>query len=78
MRSCEAVEVDPRARAAFPDLPQVAPAGSFWLLGDGQVIRIGPGGLIDQVVRGGAPWFRSIAGDPCTSRQSPAQVASRG
>jgi hypothetical protein len=62
------VEVDRRAHAAFRELPLTAPPGSFWQLGDGEVVRVGPDGLIEQLVRGGWPWGRSIASDPTTAR----------
>lgn len=62
------VEVRLPARSAFVALPTRARPGTFWQLEDGQVVRVGERGEVEQLVRGGAPWNRSIAADPCAGR----------
>lgn len=56
------------ARARADDGPAALPAGSFLQLGDGQVVRVGERGELEQLIRGGAPWGRSVAADPCAGR----------
>ena len=63
MSAPDLVKLYPRASAAY-GLPRASPAGRFWLLGDGQVVRIDADGHVEPLVRGGQPFGRSIASDP--------------
>lgn len=62
-----AVVLDAGWREAV-DLPAALPAGSFIQLPDGQVLRVSEDGRLEQLVRGGAPFWRSIASDPAARR----------
>lgn len=62
------VQLDPRASAAY-HLPRASPAGRFWLLEDGQVVRVEPDGHVEQLVRAGLPFGRSIASAPDAARR---------
>jgi hypothetical protein len=62
------LELDPRARRAWPWLPRRAQIGA-WLVGPtGETLRVASGGACD-------PWppfgHRSIASDPCAARRAP-------
>jgi hypothetical protein len=62
-----AVEVDSRARAAWPWLPLRAPVGSVWQGPDGETLRVLPDGSCAPVVAFGA---KSVASDPCAARRA--------
>lgn len=68
MTTTDVVQLDPRASAAY-GLPRASPAGRFWLLEDGQVVRIEADGRVEQLHQGGAPWGRSIASAPDAGRR---------
>ncbi len=61
------VVIDSRASAAF-GLPRSSPPGAYWLLDDGQVVRVETNGRVEQLVRAGLPFGRSIASDPAAKR----------
>jgi hypothetical protein len=61
------VAIDAREREAR-GAPAALPVGAFLELADGQVVRVGERGELEQLVRGGAPWGRSLASDPCARR----------
>ncbi len=63
MRGRDQVVIDSRAAAAF-GLPRSSPPGAFWLLQDGNVVRVEASGRVEQLVRAGLPFGRSIASDP--------------
>ncbi len=56
------------AREAWPWLPAVARVASILIGPSGETLRVGPGGELDPIIRGGLPWSRSIASDPCAGR----------
>lgn len=62
-----AVEVDPRARAAWTWLPARAPIGSIWVSQVGAAVRVLPDGTCAPVVVFGA---KSAAAEPCNTRRA--------
>lgn len=63
MNSRDLVAIDPRARAAWPWLPDQAPLQSIWQAPGGDTVRVLAGGSIEAI--GGFMPRRSIAADPC-------------
>lgn len=61
------VVVHGAARVAF-GAPAELPPGSFLQVADGRVLRVEADGRLTQLVRGGAPWGRSVAADPGMAR----------
>jgi hypothetical protein len=58
------VYLDPRENVARPWLPLVALAGSTWVGPFGETVRVLPDGTVEPLIRGAAPWERSIASSP--------------
>lgn len=61
--ACDLVEVDRRARRAWPFLPEYATAGSVWEHPAGGYVRVNDDGSADEV--GEIPRRWSSAADPC-------------
>jgi len=64
--AADLVVIDARARDAH-DAPAALPIGAILQLADGQMVVVRPDGGLDPLVRGSAPWGRSIAADPCVN-----------
>lgn len=62
------VDVDPRARRAWPWLPRHAPAGALLVGPTGEVLRVAGAGLVDELVLGGHP-HGGAASDPSNARR---------
>lgn len=68
--AADLVELDHRAAVAY-GLPFRSPPGRYWLTDDGETVRVEEDGRVELLIRGGAPWGRSIASCPDARRGWP-------